>query len=231
MFCLVLATVPTRPNGSGLGLEPNPDHCNGSYHTKTRTVPIGPVLPPKTRQLKSTILPPIKYLSSDCIITWWIRRLCSFSRSFTCRLQICDPTNIRGVAIAHLWFSLIIGPYFTATRRISVGSHIWTQEVKELVKLHNLRIHYVMIWSELKYLIGGKVAWTVIWKRGPGWTRPKNRGFMSGPGNNPVLVTRVGLLGGSWPRPGPSGRFLPGPKPGHPEPLLTLVMPTANQYT
>ena len=68
-WCLVLATVPTRENGSGLGLEPEPNRCNGFYHTKTRTVAIGPVLPPKTRQFNLTNLPPIKYLSSDRIVT------------------------------------------------------------------------------------------------------------------------------------------------------------------
>jgi hypothetical protein len=71
------------------------------------------------------------------------------------------------------------------------------QEVKELVELHNLRIHHVMIRSKLIYLIGGKVAGTVIWNRGPGSTLPKNRGFMSGPGSNPAKTERVGLLGGS----------------------------------
>jgi hypothetical protein len=41
---------------------------NGSYHTKTRTVAIGPVLPPKTRHFNTTSLAPIKYLSSDHIM-------------------------------------------------------------------------------------------------------------------------------------------------------------------
>jgi len=72
----LLASGPPSPlgsssvsNGSGLGLEPEPNRCNGSYHTKTRTVAIGPVLPPKPQRFKSTILPPIKYLSSDRIVT------------------------------------------------------------------------------------------------------------------------------------------------------------------
>jgi hypothetical protein len=56
-------------NGSGLGLEPEPNRCNGLYHTKTRTVAIGPVLPPKTRNFSITTLAPIKYLSSDRIMT------------------------------------------------------------------------------------------------------------------------------------------------------------------
>jgi len=68
---------------------------NGSYHTKTRTVAIGPVLPPKTRHFNITTLPPIKYLSSDRIVTSSVCRLCSSSRPFSSRFQICDPTNIR----------------------------------------------------------------------------------------------------------------------------------------
>jgi hypothetical protein len=69
------------------------------------------------------------------------------------------------------------------------------REVKEQVKLDNLRLEHVMIRSELRYLIGAKVAGTVIWNHGLGSTRPKNHGFMSGPGNNPALVTGFGLLG------------------------------------
>jgi len=56
-------------NGSGLGLGPEPNRCNSFYHTQTRTVAIGPVLPPKTRHFNLTTLAPIKYLSSDCIVT------------------------------------------------------------------------------------------------------------------------------------------------------------------
>jgi len=41
---VVLATVPTSYNGSGLGLGPGPNRCNGFYHTKTRTVAVGPLL-------------------------------------------------------------------------------------------------------------------------------------------------------------------------------------------
>jgi len=216
MSAVVLAMVPTRYNGSGLGLGPERKCCHRSYHAKTRTVSIGPVLPPKTRHLKCPILAPIKYLSSDHIITWWIRRFCSFSRSFTCRCQICYSTNIRGVAIENPRISLEICPYFTATQPISVGLHIWMLEVEDLVKPHNLRIHHGMIRSELKNLIGAKVGGNIIWNCGPGSTRPKNCGFMSGLGNKLALVNRVGLRGGSSARPGHSGRFQPGPKPGNP---------------
>jgi len=153
---VVLATVPTRKYGSGLGLGPEPNRCNGFYHTKTRTFAIGPVLPPKTRHFNITTLAPIKYLSSDHIMTWSVRRLCSFRRSFTSRFHICDLTNIGGGAIENPRFSCPIWRYFTATSRILVGSHIRNQEVKARPELHNLHTDHVMIWSELKYLIGGK---------------------------------------------------------------------------
>ena len=44
-------------------------------------------------------LPPIKYLSSDRIVTWSVRKLCGFSPSFTSRCQICDSANIRRIAV------------------------------------------------------------------------------------------------------------------------------------
>ena len=69
--------------------------------------------------------------------------------------------------------------------------------MKARLELHNLRTDHVMIRLELKYLIGAKVAETVKWNRGAGTTRPKNRGFMSGPGNNPAKTERFGFLGGS----------------------------------
>jgi hypothetical protein len=42
------------------------------------------------------------------------------------------------------------------THRILVVLHIWKREVKEQLEVHNLHIHYVMIRSELKYLIQAK---------------------------------------------------------------------------
>jgi hypothetical protein len=57
-----------------------------------------------------------------------------------------------------------------------------------------------------KILIGVQVAGTVIWNRGPGSTRPKNCGFVSGLGTKPTNKDRVALLGDSWPGPGPVGR-------------------------
>ena len=46
------------------------------------------------------------------------------------------------------------------------------QEVKERLKLNNLRIDHVMIQSKLEYLIGAKVVGTVKWNRGLVRTRP-----------------------------------------------------------
>jgi len=49
-------------------------------------------------QFDST-LAPIKYLSSDSIVTWSIIKLYSFMCSFASSLQICHPTNIRWIAV------------------------------------------------------------------------------------------------------------------------------------
>jgi len=190
---------------------------------KTGTIAFGQVPTRKPGLGKPGISPPIRDLSSDRIVTWSVGRLCSFSSSFTSRSQICGRTNIRWVAIENPQISSEIWCYFTAIQPMLVQTQIWQQEVKERLKLHNLHIDHVLIRSELKYLIGAKVAGTVIWNRGPGSTLPKNCWFMSGQVNNPAKTKRVGLLGSSWPGPGPSGQFRPGPKPGNPESLLTLL--------
>jgi len=118
---LVLATVPTCEYSSGLGLEPEPNSCNRSYPTKTRTVAIGP---PKTRHFKLTTLALNKYLSTDGIVTRSIRRLCRIICSFTFRVQICNPPNIHLVAINNLPISPKIGRFFRATLRLLFGSPI-----------------------------------------------------------------------------------------------------------
>jgi hypothetical protein len=122
---------------------------------------------------KPRYLAPIKYWSSDCIVTWSVRTFCSSGRSFASRFQICDPTDIHELAIKNPPISCRMWLYFTHTQRISVGSQIWKLQVKERLVLYNLHTDPVMIRSELKYLIGGKVAGTVIWNRGPGTTWPK----------------------------------------------------------
>ena len=152
----MLATGPNARFGSGSGSNPEPDRWNGFYHTKTRTVVIGPVLPRKTCHYNYTTFSPIRYLSSDCIVTWSALRLCILSRSFTPWFQKCDATNIRCVAVKNTGISHRIWRYCTATQRILVASQIWMREVKQLPKLHNLCTDHVMIWSEPKNLIVAK---------------------------------------------------------------------------
>jgi hypothetical protein len=67
---------------------------------------------------------PIKYLSSDGIITRSVRRLCSFSCSFTSRCQICDRTNIRGIAVKLRNILRENGGFSITTQRIFVRSQI-----------------------------------------------------------------------------------------------------------
>jgi hypothetical protein len=91
------------------------------------------------------------------------------------------------------------------------------------LKLHNLHTDHIVIRSELKYLIGAKVARKIIWQCGPASTWASNGWFMSGSGNNPNKTEWVGLFGGSWPGPWPCGRFQPVLKLGHQDPFLTLA--------
>jgi len=89
---LVLAMGPNSRIGSGSGSNPEPNRCNGFPH--------------KTRHFNITTLPPIKYLSSDRIMIWSVRRSCSSNLCFTSRSQICDLTNIRWVAMENPRISL-----------------------------------------------------------------------------------------------------------------------------
>jgi len=120
----------------------------------------------------------MKYLSSNRIMIWCIRRWCNVSHSFTSSFQICDRTNIHWVAGENQQHSLNIVTYSTATHRISVGLQLWEREVIQQLKWHNLCLYHVMIQSELKYLIGGK---NVATSNGPGvWFLPgdKTQGFV-----------------------------------------------------
>jgi len=157
----VLATGPNCRVGSWSSSTRTWTVARGLTTRKTQTIGNGAVLPPKTRHFKFTILASIRYLSSDRITTWSGHRFCSFSRSITSRFQICDPRSIRWVAIENPPISLKISHYFTTTQRISVRLQIWMLEVKEGLKLNNLRIDYVMIQSKLQYLIGAKGVGTV----------------------------------------------------------------------
>ena len=173
---IVLATVPGYPaavrvwNRTGWSSSRCYPEYRGTQRVRGRVV-----TGPRFHITVPASLPPIKYLSSDCIVTWSVHRLCSFSPSFPSRSQICDLTSIRWVAIENPHFSADISPYFTAIQRILAQSQIWQLEVKEGLKLHNLCTDHVTIQSELRYLIGGKVAGTVILNRGPVPTRPRTR--------------------------------------------------------
>jgi len=68
-WCLVLAKFPTRWNGSGLGLEPEPNRFNGFITWKPRTIAFGPGSTSKPGHCMRRFLAAIKYLSSDRIVT------------------------------------------------------------------------------------------------------------------------------------------------------------------
>jgi len=103
-------------------------------------------------------LTPIQFLGSDWIMTWSVHRLCSFSSSFTSRIQNCDTTNIRWVAVKWCQIRCEIRRFSTATQPISVASQFRNQEVKEHLIRHNLRSDHVTIRSELRHWIGVKVV-------------------------------------------------------------------------
>jgi len=115
-----------------------------------------------------TTLAPIKYLSSDRSVTWSVHRLCSSSRSFTPRSQICVPTNIPRVAIEDRPISQTISPDFTATGPMSVGSQIGNWEAIWQLEMHNLHTDHVTIRQELKYSIGGTGVGTLKFEPGYG---------------------------------------------------------------
>jgi len=149
-------------------------------HQQQLTVAFWAVLQPNTCHFNLTTLAPIRNLSSDHIVTWSIRRFSSFRRSFTSRLRICHVMKNHWVAIKNRRISASNVCFFSVIQQILVRSQIWQREVKELLKLLNLRIHHLMIWSELMYLITARVIRTVKWNRGPAPTGAKIRRFKSG---------------------------------------------------
>jgi len=156
---VVVATVPghqaavrvwNRTGRSSLGCYPE---NRGTQRVRGR-VGTGP-------QFHITVpatLPPIRYLSSDRIVTGSVRKSCIFSPSFTSRCQICDWANIRWIAVKYSDISAEKCGFSIATQRILVGSPIWEREEKEGLTLHNLRTNHVTIRSELRYLIGAKIV-------------------------------------------------------------------------
>jgi len=94
---LVLAT--------GLGNQPavqfSPAVCFSSVHYPAKNptqVDLAGVLPRPDWGSNFTVpttFPPIKYLSSDHVMTCSVCILCSSTRSFAYQFPICDPTDIR----------------------------------------------------------------------------------------------------------------------------------------
>ena len=142
-------------------------------------------------------------------MTWSVPTLCSVSRSVTSRCQICDRTDIPGVANENLRIWLKILCYLTAIQQIVVRLQIWMREVEQLVKLHNLYIHQVMVCCDLRFLFEAKVAGTIKWNCGACTTRSKNRRLMSSKGNNPAKRKLVGLLAGSGTEPNRTAGQIP----------------------
>jgi hypothetical protein len=98
-------------------------------------------------------LAPIKYLSSDRIATWSIREMCILMLYFISRSQICDQINIHRVVVKLCRKSPQKDQVFNATPWQLVRLQIGEREMKEGIKVHISHIDYVMIRSELKYLI------------------------------------------------------------------------------
>jgi hypothetical protein len=169
----MLAAVPNPWVRCGSSSDPEPHCCNVSYHTTTVTVAIGRVVPSTTQYFNSTISDQIKYLSSDCIVTWSVCRFCSLSLCCTSRCQIWGGNNNCQVAIEILRITPVMWRYITAIECILVQSLILHWDVKDRLKLHNLHTIHILIKSDLKYLIGAKVAKTVIWNGCPGSTGSK----------------------------------------------------------
>jgi len=66
---LLSARVPNFWVGSDCSSDHEPNRFNRSYHTKSCTSAIGPVLQPKSHHCNISSLPPIKYLNPDHIMT------------------------------------------------------------------------------------------------------------------------------------------------------------------
>ena len=97
---LVLATVPGYPAAVLVSIQtgwssPGCNPENRGTHRVRGQVWTGP----RFHFTVPTTLAPIKYLSFDCIMTWSIRKLFSFSRSSTSSIQICSPTDIRWMVV------------------------------------------------------------------------------------------------------------------------------------
>jgi len=78
-------------------------------------LPFGPISTSKHGLCKPRCFAPIRYLSSDRIMTWCICRLCRLGCSITSRCQNWLPTNVCWVSVENPRLSVIIYAYSKAT--------------------------------------------------------------------------------------------------------------------
>jgi len=185
--------VPKPQFGSGNGLELNWNRCNRFYpiNKPNRSEPTVFWLVPQFRQLRT--LASTKYLSSDRITIWYLRKRCSFGCSLTSYSLFCDPINICWVTAKDAQVTPLFHSNSTNIDWISK----WRIGGERACKTASFTIYHIVIWSELKYVIGAKVLSSGKWGSAVCRTCPKNRGFMSGVGNNPARTMWVWLLAGS----------------------------------
>jgi len=145
------------------GEKPDP-LCLGGFVTWTRHKPMvvwqgcnRPVVPYYGFYNFRSSLAWIKFLGSDRIMTWSVRKLFSFSSSFTSRLQNSGATNIGWVALKYrqIWYE--IRGFSIPTQQIFFALRFWTWEVNVRPIIQNLYTDHVTIRSELGSLIAAKV--------------------------------------------------------------------------
>jgi len=90
---------------------------------KTGTVAFGLVPTRQPSPCKPGISPRIKYLSSEHIVTWCIRELCSFKTSLMYRSAILNLSNIGCVAVKNPRFGRDFVWSFIATKQILFEVH------------------------------------------------------------------------------------------------------------
>jgi len=90
--------------GSGSGLEPIWNSCNGLYSMKrlnrTESAVLWPF--PQFHQLRT--LASVRYLGSDHITIRYIRKRCNCACSFISWSPLCDPINIHCVSVKNTHF-------------------------------------------------------------------------------------------------------------------------------
>jgi len=215
---LVLATVPNWRFGSGSGLEPNWNRCNGFYPIKkpNRTEPAVFWAVPHFRKLRS--LAPIKFLSFDRITIWYIRKRSSFRCSFTTWSPIWDPITIRWVASTDAKFSALFDNNSMNSDRIAN----WRMGGERPSKT-----------ASFAYISYCDTITTQILNWGQNTEFAKMRlCSMINPAKKPWVYVRSGyqtrqdsavrFFGRVRNRTEPFFRSKPGPLAGYPDPLLTL---------